>query len=576
MSQSEVMQATTGNAPAEQDWEQPRYSRRDTILTMFGVLMVMLLASLDQTVVSTAMPRVIADLQGFDRYTWVSTAYLLTSTVMVPIYGKLSDQFGRKWIFLFGIVVFLIGSALSGASQSMNELIAFRGFQGIGAGALMPIAIAIVGDLFTPRERGKWQGVTGAVWGISAILGPLVGGWITDNASWRWVFYVNVPIGIAALLVLIFLMPAIRGSGKQASIDYTGAALLVLGTVPLLLGFSWAGVQYAWLSAEIIGLFVVSLVAFVAFFFYEARLAQRGGQPIIDPRLFKNSIFTVSTIVTFIFGMGLFGSVFFIPLFVQGVVGSSVTNSGLVLTPLMLTSVVGSIVSGQLVARLGKYKWIAIAGMLISVAGMWLLVRLDVNSTNNDVLLAMLVLGVGMGFGMSLYTLIVQNALPSKIGETTSALVFFRAIGGTIALAAMGSVMNSAYLPGFTSALSKSLSKFSMPATMKAALQSQLASAFNNPQILLSPTALAQMHAKAAQQGPQGIALLNATLEAVKTGLAQGLHEVFVLSLVISVVGLIVVLFLKEIEVRGKRSPSTEAVQAVEEAAPEGGMAALV
>src|SRR5216684_5003589 len=202
-----------------EEYEQPRFTPRETILTMIGVLMVMLLASLDQTIVSTAMPRVIADLHGFDRYTWVSTAYLLTSTVMVPIYGKLSDLFGRKPIFLFGIVVFLIGSALSGASQSMNELIAFRALQGIGAGALMPIAIAVVGDLFTPRERGKWQGVTGAVWGFSAIVGPTLGGWITENTSWRWVFYVNLPIGIIAMLVLILLMPALRGVEKKVSID---------------------------------------------------------------------------------------------------------------------------------------------------------------------------------------------------------------------------------------------------------------------------------------------------------------------------------------------------------------------
>src|SRR5437870_11491323 len=202
-----------------EDYEQPRFSQRETLLTMFGVLMVMLLASLDQTIVSTAMPRVVAELKGFDEYTWVSTAYLLTSTVMVPIYGKLSDLLGRKPIFLFGVVVFLIGSALSGAAQDMNQLIAFRAFQGLGAGALMPIAIAIVGDLFTPRERGKWQGITGAVFGLSSILGPLAGGWLTENANWRWVFYVNLPIGIAALLVLIFLMPAVGKRTKNVAID---------------------------------------------------------------------------------------------------------------------------------------------------------------------------------------------------------------------------------------------------------------------------------------------------------------------------------------------------------------------
>ncbi len=535
-----------------EDYEQPRFTRRETLLTMFGVLMVMLLASLDQTIVSTAMPRVIADLHGFDRYTWVSTAYLLTSTVMVPIYGKLSDLFGRKPIFLFGVVVFLIGSALSGASQSMNQLIAFRALQGIGAGALMPIAIAIVGDLFTPRERGKWQGLTGGVWGISAIIGPTLGGWITQNASWRWVFYVNLPIGIAALLVLIFLMPTLRGRAQDVSIDYVGAALLVLGTVPLLLGFTFAGSQYNWLSPQIIGLFAGAFVALVSFFIYEAWLEQRGGQPIIEPSLFKNSIFSVSTLVTMIFGMALFGGIFFIPLYVQGVVGSSATSSGLVLTPLMLTSVVGSVVSGQLVSRLGKYKWIAIMGMLVSVAGVLLLVRLNVNSTNNDVLLAMLVLGLGLGIGMSLYTLIVQNALPTKIGQSTATLTFFRQIGGTIALAAMGSVMTAAYLPAFHGAL---------PAAIIHAVPAQFLTAFNNPQILLSPTTLAQIQSHAAAMGPQSVAMLHQIIEAVKIGLAQGIHNVFVLSLGLMIVGLVAVLFLKEIPLRGGRLTEKEAVE---------------
>lgn len=549
-----------------QDFEQPRYSRRDTLLTMAGVLMVMLLASLDQTIVSTAMPRVIADLKGFDEYTWVSTAYLLTSTVMVPIYGKLSDLLGRKPIFLFGVVVFLLGSALSGAAQSMNQLIIFRAFQGIGAGALMPIAVAIVGDLFTPRERGKWQGVTGAVWGFSAIVGPTAGGWITENATWRWVFYVNVPIGIAALLVLIFLMPTLQGKAKQISIDYVGAALLIVGTVPLLLGFTWAGTLYDWLSAQILSLFAVALVSLTLFVLYEARLERRGGQPIIEPGLFKNSIFTVSTLTTIIFGVALFGGIFFIPLFVQGVVGASATNSGLILTPLMLTSIVGSVVSGQVVSRLGKYKWVAIIGMVISVIGTYLLVRLDVHSGNNDVLIAMLVLGLGMGFGMSLYTLIVQNALPQKIGQATSALVFFRSIGGTIGLAAMGSLMTSAYLPGFHNAL---------PSMVKQALPAKVLSFFDNPQILLSPDAQAKMYADFAAQGPRGLALYNQLIEAVKVGLTQGIHNVFVLSFVTMILGLLAVLFLKEITLRGGSTKQQGAGAAAEDAAPEAAEGAI-
>ena len=575
-SPSDVADLTSKQPDTSQEYEQPRYSRRDTVLTMIGVLMVMLLASLDQTIVSTAMPRVIAELQGFDRYTWVSTAYLLTSTVTVPIYGKLSDLFGRKPIFLFGVVVFLIGSALSGASQDMNQLITFRALQGFGAGALMPIAIAIVADLFTPRERGKWQGLTGAVWGFSAIIGPALGGWITQNASWRWVFYVNIPIGIAALLVLIFLMPWLRSASRKVSIDYIGAALLVVGTVPALLGFTWAGSQYAWLSPQIIGLFAGALVALTTFVIYEARLERLGGQPIIEPSLFKNSIFTVSTIVTVIFGIALFGSIFFIPLFVQGVVGTSATNSGLILTPLMLTLVVGSVLSGQLVSRLGKYKWIAITGMVISVVGSLLLLRLDVNATNNDVLIAMLVLGLGMGFGMALYTVIVQNALPQKIGQATSALVFFRSIGGTIGLAAMGSLMTSAYLPAFKSALSSSLGKLSIPAAALQPIQARFVALFSNPQILLSPDVLSKMRVASAAHGQQGLALFNIAIDAVKTGLTQGIHNVFVLSFGFMIVGLIAVLFLKEIPLRGKRSSEEVSGEVVDAVEPENSVAARI
>ncbi len=537
-----------------EEFEQPRYSRRETLLTMFGVLMVMLLGSLDQTIVATAIPHIIADLHGFDRYTWVSTAYLLTSTVTVPIYGKLSDLFGRKPIFLFGIVLFLVGSALSGTSQSMNQLIAFRAFQGLGTGALTPIALAVVGDLFTPRERGKWQGVTGAVFGLSAIIGPTLGGWITQYSSWRWVFYVNLPVGILALLVLIFLMPMLRGKTQKVSIDYIGAALLVAGTVALLLGLTLAGSQYAWLSPQIIGLLAGSLVMGTVFVLYEARLERHDGQPIIAPSLFKHSIFAVSTLITFIFGMGLFGAIFFIPLYVQGVVGSSATNSGLVLTPLTLTLVFGSIVSGQLVSRIGKYKLLAIIGMLISVGGTLLLLRLDVNSDNTAVLLALLVFGLGMGFGMSLYTLIVQNAIPNKIGQATAALTFFRSIGGAIALAVMGSVLNAAYLPAFNNALPHAIKQL---ATVQPKV-AQFLGIFNNPQVLLQPDVEAQLLTQARHQGPAAVTMFNQVIESVKVGLSAGIHDVFLITMVIMVVGTIAVFFLKEIPLRGGRQKAAE------------------
>src|SRR5436305_7149655 len=346
------------SSSTNQDIDTPRFTRRETLFTMSGVLLVMLLASLDQTIVGTAMPRIITDLQGFDRYAWVTTAYLLTSTVMVPIYGKLSDIFGRKPIFLIGVVLFLIGSALSGASQTMNQLIAFRAFQGLGAAALQPIAIAIIGDLFPPRERGKWQGVSGSIYGLAAILGPLAGGWITDNASWRWVFYINVPVGIIALLVLIFLMPTLRSRARQVTIDYIGAALLILGTGPLLLGFTLAGNQYAWLSPQILGLFGGAVVVLIAFVFYAARLERMGREPIFEPGLIKNSmrIFGVSLLVTVIFSVSLYGTAFAIPLFAQGVLGTSATNSGLILVPFMLSSIGCSILSGLALTLTGKYN----------------------------------------------------------------------------------------------------------------------------------------------------------------------------------------------------------------------------
>ncbi len=550
------------SAPAAD--EGPRYTQRETLLTMLSVLLVMLLASLDQTIVGTAMPRVIADLHGFEHYTWVTTAYLLTSTVMVPIYGKLSDLFGRKPIFLIGLIVFLVGSGLCGAAQTMTQLILFRGLQGLGAAALLPIAIAIVGDLFAPRERARWQGITGAVFGLSSIVGPAVGGWLTENASWRWVFYVNLPLGVVALLTLVFLMPTLRRASSDAKIDFVGAGLLIAGTVPLLLGLTWAGTEYAWGSAQIVGLFVFALAALAGFIAYENRLMRSGGQPIIEPDLFKNRIFSISVLITVISNMGLFGAIFFLPLFVQGVIGTSITSSGLLLTPLMVTAIAGSIASGQIIAARGKYKVNAVLGMVVSLLGTLLLLRLGRDSSNTDVLEAMVVMGLGMGVGMSLYTLVVQNALPTKIGQATSALTFFRSIGSAIALAALGSIMNNAYLPAFQSAL---------PPAVQQQVPAEVLTAFNNPQILLSPEAQTQMGQQFATFGERGQALYTTLLEAVKTGLVQGTHSVFVLSLVLMAIGLVVVLFLPEIELRGRgrrragepetAQPGTETVPAL-------------
>jgi EmrB/QacA subfamily drug resistance transporter len=545
--QEQSKEILTLEAKEPETIESLPYGRRETIFTMIGVLSVVFLAMLDQTIVGTAMPHIVADLQGFDLITWVSTAYLLTSTVPIPIYGKLSDIFGRKPIMLFGIVVFLAGSALSGAAQSMDQLIAFRAFQGLGAAALEPMAITIIGDLFPPRERGKWQGVSGSIYGLAAILGPLAGGWITDKTSWRWVFYINLPIGILAMLVLIFLMPTLRHRTWQLRIDYIGAALLILGTIPLLLGFTLAGNQYSWLSPQIISLFGGAVVILVVFVFYSARLEHQGKEPIFEPGLIKNSvrIYGVSLLVTVIFGISLYGTAFAIPLFAQGVLSTSATNSGLILMPFMLTAIGGSVLSGLALTLTGKYKWVAVLGVMIDIVGTLMLVRLDASSSYTQLLVAMLVLGLGVGSGLAVYTTAVQNVYPKKIGEASSTLVFFRQLGGTIGLAAMGSVLVSSYVPAFHAAL---------PETLRHLLPANILGAFDNPLILLSPDMLSPLRAALTGYGAHGAAAFDMLLQAVKMGLAQSVHDVFVLSLAIILIGFIAVFFLKEIPLRKRRT----------------------
>ena len=521
--------------------ELPRFSPRETLFTMAGVLLVMLLASLDQTIVGTALPRMIADLKGFHEYTWVSTAYLLTSTIVVPIYGKLSDLFGRKPILIIGVVLFLVGSVLSGAAQSMVQLILFRGFQGIGAGALLPIALTVVGDLFTPRERGKWQGVTGAVFGLASILGPMFGGWITDTWTWRWIFYVNLPTGIVALMVLIYVMPRLRAKNHHVKIDVVGCALMALGTVPILLGLTWAGTFSPWMSWQVQSQVIGGLVILSLFFAYEARLERKQAQPLLEPSLFRKSIFAVSLVATTLFGMGLFGCVAFLPPFLQAVVGDTATNSGVLLMPLMLTAAVASMAAGQLVSRLGRYKWVAVGSMALNVVGTYLLFRLDVHANWLDVVIAMLVLGPGMGVSMSLYPLVVQNALPQKIGQATSALTFFRQIGATIGLAVMGSLMVSTFPQVFQSAL---------PTAVKNILPAGVLSQLSDPSRLLSPVT-ASSSSFLSSHTPQTLAASQQLVEATKLALAQSLHTVFTLCLCLMIAGLLTVVSLKEIPLRG-------------------------
>ncbi|MEK7848887.1 MAG: MDR family MFS transporter, partial [Chloroflexota bacterium] len=414
--------------------------RATIVITVIGVLLGLLLAALDQTIVSTALPRIVSDLGGFDRFAWVFTAYMLASTAGLPIAGKLSDIYGRKPLYLAGIGVFILGSILSGLSQTMMQLIVFRGLQGLGAAVIMANAFAIVGDIFPPAERGKWQGVFGAVFGISSIIGPLTGGYITDNLSWRWVFYVNLPVGLAAAIVLIWAMPHLRDRSVQRKIDFAGAATLVAAVVSLLLALTWAGNTYPWASPQVLGL--IAFAAAMSYLFWE--IEKRAPEPVLPPTLFANRIFNVAVGVTFLTGIAMFGAIIFLPLFIQAVIGASATSSGAVLTPMMFSVVLGSFASGQIISRTGRYRFLGVAGLGLVVVGLYLFSRMGTETSYATVVRNMVVMGVGLGTTFPIYLISVQNAFPHRLlGIVTSSIQFFRSTGATFGAAVMGSLLAS-------------------------------------------------------------------------------------------------------------------------------------
>ena len=408
---------------------------------MIGVLLSMLLAALDQTIIATAMPKIAGEFNSLENLSWIFTAYMLASTVSVPIYGKLSDLYGRKMFFIGGIIIFLVGSVLSGMSQNMTELIIFRALQGLGAGAIMVNAFAIIGDLFSPRERGKWQGIIGGVFALSSVIGPVLGGFLTDHISWRWTFYINIPLGMIALAVIWRFMPKIVSNLKKKSIDYIGATSLALFLTPLLLISVWGGNQYAWSSAQILGLGAVMSLSLAVFIIAE----RKAEEPIVPLGLFRNRIFLVSILISFLSAIGMFGAIFYIPLFAQTVLGFSAIDSGTVLTPLTLSIVFSSIISGQIISRTGKYKWLAVFGMFVSMIATFWLSRLTPSVTQTGLFIRMIFTGIGLGIAMPIFNIVVQNAFEhSKLGVVTASLQLFRSIGGTIGVAVMGSIVNHA------------------------------------------------------------------------------------------------------------------------------------
>jgi len=407
-------------------------------LVAFGAIMLAtLLAALDQTIVATALPKIVSDLNGFEHLSWVVTAYLVSSTVTVPLYGKLSDLYGRRRLFLVAITVFLAGSALCGLSQSMGQLIAFRALQGIGAGGLIPLSQAVIADLFPPRERGRYQAYISGMWAIAAVAGPLLGGTLSDHASWRWIFYINLPLGLIALVVVMRTLPA-TSHIREHKIDYLGAALLSGAITAILLATVWGGTSYPWGSWEVIGTAAAGIVLAVAFGVVE----RYAPEPLLPFELFRNKVVTVSCAAGLVIGALLFAVTIYAPVFMQDVLGASATNSGALLIPLSLGWLVSSVIAGQLIARTGRYKIWPILGSSLVLLGVVLLTLLDTSSTLASVSGFLVIIGVGMGVMFQVYVIAAQNAVEvTQIGVVTGQLNFFRSMGGSFAVAGLGALL---------------------------------------------------------------------------------------------------------------------------------------
>lgn len=432
------MAATTTTPGARIDYAAT-LDQRSKMVILVGVLLSLFLSSLDQTIVSTALPRIVADLQGIELLAWVSTSYLLASTAMVPIYGKLSDIYGRKIILLFGIVVFLIGSVLCGLAQSMLQLVIFRGLQGFGAAALTSSAFAIPADLFAPAERARYMGLFGAVFGLSSVIGPFVGGLLTDTISWHWVFFVNLPVGLVALGFIATRLPRLH-SGLRSPIDYAGAVTLLLAVVPLLLALTLDRSQHAWGSPLIVGLLATSVVGHVLFLAAE----RRAPAPILPLHLFRNRTFALTSLIGVTVGATLFAAIFFLSLYLVNVLGVSATAAGTTLIPLTLSLVFGSIVSSQIVQRTGRYKLIVVAGMVVIVAALWWLTTLRIDTSLGMVRLRMVALGLGLGPALPMLNLAMQNAVPREdVGAATASRQFFQQIGQVVGSAVFGAVLTA-------------------------------------------------------------------------------------------------------------------------------------
>ena len=525
-------QGTTRRSP-ESDFVQP--PRRQLVMTMICVMSAAFLAVLGQMVVAAAMPRIVADLGGFDRYTWVAAAYLVASTVAIPITGRLTDIYGHKGFLVLGIVVFIVASVPASFSQSMNQLIASRALQGIGGGILITMSLRSIPDLFPPRQRGRFQGLIALVFGLASVIGPSLGGFITDQLSWNWIFLINLPVGIPVLLLIIRTFPDIRPEAGDRKLDYPGMMALVLSVVTAMLALSWAGVQYDWASPQVIGLLGFGLVMAAVFLVMESR----SDSPIMPLEIYRNRMVSISAIVAFLTGFGLFGSVIFLPLFFQAVLGASATRSGGFLTPMMLGIVIGSIVAGGRLSRSGgQYRRQGLASTGCMAAGMVFISTLNESTSFAWTVGYIVLMGLGVGGTLSTFAVAVQNSVPDRfMGTATSALHFFRLIGGTTGLALLGAVMRHR----FSLRVEETVSD-----TAKAALTpGRLDAITDNPRALIDPSSIGELRSEFSDAGVNAVRMADTLLADLNSALSGAVGDVFAVSSVVMAVAVAVTLFLR-------------------------------
>ncbi|MGD8373675.1 MAG: MDR family MFS transporter [Candidatus Woesebacteria bacterium] len=525
-------------------------SKREKIIIMIAVMSSLFLAALDQTIVGTALPKILTEFNALKDLSWVITAYMLTSTIAVPVAGKLSDLFGRRRMLMAGVAIFVLGSMLCGASQNILQLILFRALQGLGGGVIFSNAFTVIGDIFTPRERGKWQGVFGAVFGISSVIGPLLGGLLTDGPGWRWTFYINVPIGIAAFTLIARYLPTITHKVKE-KIDVLGAILISAGLAGLVLACALGGTDgWAWSSPQIIGMIIGAFAILVAFIFVE----RKAESPILPLDLFRQSIFNVTAIAIFLFGIGFLGTVIYIPLFAQDILNFSATNSGIIILPMVAGLTITSMVCGRVVAKTGKYKIMYCTGLAIAGLGILLLSFLNATSSYFDMAWRMFVAGAGIGISMPLFTLVVQNAFDKKhLGVATSSVQLFRSMGGTVGTAILGGVLNNVLI--------NKLGNIQNDPFVQIAKQSggESAEQFSNIDInavqgILSTkgqesifSSLSQLPAQVQQTA---IDAFNSFSEVLRVALSDSITRIFLVSSIFLAIAVVVSLFLKEIPLK--------------------------